>query len=277
MKERETYQHKFRKTIVIYMDSYLQENPQLEQTDNKQYKIALAILDHTRNMKITPMLLWSKINDIDDKLPRPFYHLFQNRLGSLLRKLLEDYPAYKLNLYFMQEQFELMQRTEATHSGEVLELRAQARTMQQQLNNFAEKLTQLNKENLELKRLNQQLSEENLHLKEQLESVLSSSDNHQQVAVTLRHNLTDEIHQLRDAEQQYKDKVSTLTQEKSNLFETCHQLTVENTDLKDKNKKLVEINTRLLKEKLDLIRIQQKQPTHDIEMTTQPGIGFFKK
>jgi hypothetical protein len=178
----------------------------------------------------------------------------------------------------MQEQYELTRQTGAAYSAEVLQLGTQARTMQQQLSDFTSKLTQLNKENIDLKQLNARLGEENLHLKDQLEQVLASSDNHQQVAITLRHNLIDEIHKLRDAEQQYKERVATLAQQKSDLFETCHQLSAENIDLKEKNKRLVDINTRLLKEKLDIAKLHQKvENSHEYGITPKLIPGYFRK
>jgi hypothetical protein len=277
MQETITYQQQFRNALIKAMTNFAKENPNLERTDPSQSYAVDDALYYARNMKITPMLLWSKVDEIESRQPRIFF-LFQNRLSDLLRAILKQYPEHKLNLYFMQEQYELTRQTGAAHSAEVLQLRTQARTMQQQLSDFTNKLTQLNNENIDLKQLNARLSEENLHLKEQLEQVLASSDNHQQVAITLRYNLTDEIHKLRDAERLYKDRIAILAQEKSDLFESCHQLSAENIDLKEKNKRLVEINTRLLKEKMDLGRLFTNQnKKNEEEILSNPMIGFYKK
>jgi hypothetical protein len=87
----------------------------------------------------------------------------------------------------------------------------------------------------------------------------------------------DEIHELQDTELQYKERITTLAQEKINLFETCHTLTAENTDLNENNKRLVEINTRLLKEKLDLTKAQQKlESSNEAEIRINPEYEYVR-
>jgi hypothetical protein len=279
MQDKISYQQQFRDALTKIINNYKRKNPNLERLDTYHFDRSTDVMYYVNNLRITPMLVWSKVDAIESKLPRPFYYFFMNELGDSIRVVLKQYPEHTLNLYFMQEQFELSQQAEATHSVEVVQLRTLTRTLQQQLTGLTENFHRLNKENKDLKYINQRLNDENLKLKEQLEKILATTDNHQQIAVTIRSNLTAEIQQLHDSEREHKEKLAIIVNEKSDLFETCHQLTAENTELRENNKKLVEINTRLAKEKLDLEQLQAKylSAVQETEMRATSNFKFFLK
>ena len=275
MEEKLSYQQKFRNALNVTVTRYLNDNPNLDRKDPFHHRQAHTILRLAGNLQITPTLLWIKVHNIADALPSLFI-IFLNRLGSRVSEVLEEYPVYMLNSHFIQEQFELNLRTEASRSLEVNQLRNQSRDLQTQITTLSLQVKTLNQENQELKQLNQRLSEENLYLKEQLEKVLLSNENHQQGAINIRQSLTSEIQQLREREREHKEKLAILAEAKSEFHKTCHSLETENTELKEKNKRLAEINARLLKEKLDL-QHKLAAPPQEIEMATKTGFGFFRK
>jgi hypothetical protein len=287
------YQTRFREALKKAMIEFMKERPNLITEDYYHSVKAKQILDYAQDMTLTSLVLWHRVDIIDSYLPRPFYKLFMNSLGSIILEVLERFPITRLQSYFAQEQFDLNKTNDATNSIFIRELQEKAASLESMLSGLIKRLDELVQENARLKLDNDVLRGENSNLKARLEAVLSASDSHQEEATKVRHSMALEISSLHDREKDIKQALSQSIEEKSKLFQRVHELEVENEELKTNNRRLAVINKDLLKDKHDLQSITTHQEklsqslkairsSHlsindgDVDSSDTPGFVFFK-